>query len=292
MKYITPIIDKKAITEMFLKELEGVKTNSGKLNFTYNFNEPPKDTEKPIVIISETAKLKMDALVDETDSEIGWHGVVHKTQNVYTITDVLVYPQTVTSVTVDTDETEYGNWLIGFEDDVFNNIRMQGHSHVRMGTTPSGTDTAMYEAILKGLRKNDYYIFIIANKNRDLNIMLYDYSQNIIFEKADITVINIVNGESLDKWVTEAKSNIKNKTYSYSYRGAATTTVCTSTTTAKDTKEKKPKKDKKSKKDDYYSVEELRRMNKQYDSVIGMNESPLSDMSIDEYYDHIYGGRY
>ena len=72
-------------------------------------------------------------------------------KDTYLISDILVYPQEVTGSTVTTDQNEYEMWLMKQEDDVFNNIRMQGHSHVNMSTSPSSVDLNLYDGILSQL---------------------------------------------------------------------------------------------------------------------------------------------
>ena len=119
------------------------KSNSGNINFNYNFNKA-KSNKKPEVIFTKEAYAKITTLVDNHDKEIGWHGIVSKNEDIYTITDILVYPQICTSTTVEADEVEYVRWVMEQSDEVFNTVRLQGHSHVNMGVTPSATDLNYY----------------------------------------------------------------------------------------------------------------------------------------------------
>jgi hypothetical protein len=163
---------------------------------------PETPVSKPVVAFTAQSWLKMVTLVDQVDTEIGWHGIVEcdKEQNYYTIRDILVYPQTVSGATVTTDAQTYGEWLMHFEDEIFNNIRLQGHSHVRMGVTPSGVDDFFYDSILKNLDQDDYYIFLIINKYNTFNIWIYDYSRNTIYDKDDISVIVLGRGGDIASW--------------------------------------------------------------------------------------------
>ena len=67
-------------------------------------------------------------------TEIGWHGLARKLENNegYAITNTLLYPQIITATTVNTDQKKYQDWLNAQPDEVFNQIKMQGHSHVSM----------------------------------------------------------------------------------------------------------------------------------------------------------------
>ena len=167
---------------------------------------PEEGIIKPWVFFTNDAYLKMRSLVTTCKEEIAWHGVVRKASlSEYYIEDILVYPQTVTGVTVTSDQQAYSEWLYAHEDEVFNNLRLQGHSHVNMGTTPSGVDNALYEAILSQITDNDYYIFLITNKSGDVNIWIYDMAQNIIFEKEDITVRVLLQDQeqTLAEWTSK-----------------------------------------------------------------------------------------
>lgn len=168
-----------------------------------------KTVPKPIINITASAYLKMWTLVQEYNTEIAWHGCVRKQQNTYTIYDILVYPQKVTNATVTTDTKAYGEWLLELDDDSFNHLRFQGHSHAHMGTTPSNIDDDMYQNLLQTLKEGDYYIFAILNKSNQINIWVYDFTQNIVFEKEDITV-NVILDQTqsltLNDWLAaEAK---------------------------------------------------------------------------------------
>ena len=125
----------------------------------------PKNIVSPVVNITASAYVKMASLIDKFESEVGWHGCVHKQEHVYTIYDILTYPQAVTSSTVTCDDKDYGEWLIKeLPDEIFNNLRFHGHSHVNMTTSPSSTDQALFDAFLKTSKEGDFYIFGIFNK--------------------------------------------------------------------------------------------------------------------------------
>jgi hypothetical protein len=146
----------------------------------------------------------MNALVKGSSDEIAWHGVVEKNQSYYLIKEILVYPQTVTGATVVTDQNKYSMWLMEQPDEIFNNLRFQGHSHVNMGVSPSGVDQAWYDSILKQLTNQDYYIFLILNKRGDVTISLYDMPSNTIYDTDDINLSVLLEDETtLNDWYTE-----------------------------------------------------------------------------------------
>jgi len=185
------------VTEL-RKQLKTTKTISGELNMSYKFPEP-KVTEKAKLVFTQIAWQKMNELINECSKEIAWHGLVEKHDKTYTVTDILVFPQTITAATVTTDETEYSMWIAQQPDAVFNKIRFHGHSHVNMGVTPSGVDTTYQEDMLNNL--NDFYIFTIFNKKGDHWCAIYDVESNVAYSKDDIELV--VPGTESKTWAQE-----------------------------------------------------------------------------------------
>ena len=169
------------------RQLKQFATRHATLNINYQM--PVQKQDKARLIILPAAWEKLIALVDECDKEIAWHGTVIKTNYTYTVTDVFVFPQTVTGSTVTSDETEYSMWLAGQPDEIFNSLRFHGHSHVNMGVSPSGVDTTYQEDILRNLK--DFYIFAIFNKKGDHWCAIYDVESNTAYDDKDIEVVTL-----------------------------------------------------------------------------------------------------
>lgn len=162
-------------------------TMSLSLNVTDLFRAKYADHPKCVVAFTPSAYLKMQTLTKQCSTEVAAHGVVERLDaQHYLIKDILVYPQKVTAATVAATD-DYGPWLMDLSDDVFNNLRFQWHSHVNMGTSPSGVDDNWYETLLKDVE--DYYIFMITNKRDECFVNVYDVAENLIYETSDITVI-------------------------------------------------------------------------------------------------------
>lgn len=158
----------------------------GEFKFTKTF---PQNAQKAKLIFTPEAYIKMIALVEKFSTEIAWHGLARRDgENRYLIYDIQVYPQTVTGATVTTDQEKYQMWLFQHDDEEFNAIRFQGHSHVNMGTSPSGVDTNLYDRIVQQLGDQDFYIFVIWNKKNSKWINIYDMATNCLFETADVAV--------------------------------------------------------------------------------------------------------
>lgn len=214
--------DIERLKDEFMKQLLSGKWENGKVNFQGTLGVIDR---KARVCFSDLAWRKMQALIAGFDLEVGWHGIARRgedeTKDEYYIDDILVYPQEVTDMTVTTDEKEYQDWLLGQEDDVFNNIRFQGHSHVNMGTSPSNVDWELYRGILNQLDDSMFYIFMIWNKKGDKTVLLYDMKKNILFETADV-IIDVEDEWGFNKFIDEAKELVRKKAvYNYptTYQG-------------------------------------------------------------------------
>lgn len=200
------------VRKEFEESLKNLKLSDGKISFTKTLGTIQSRAD---LNFTDIAWQKMQALVREFDKEVAWHGIAFRDEdpdkNAYTITDIIVYPQEVTGATVTTDQTKYQTWLMDHDDDVFNNIRMQGHSHVNMSVSPSGVDTSLYERILNQLDDTMFYIFLIWNKKGEKTVKIYDLAKNILFETSDVDVHILGNGFDMNAFLTDAREKVQTK---------------------------------------------------------------------------------
>lgn len=202
------------LREEFEKAIADIKLADGKFSFSKSFET---SNRKATIHYTRDAWEKQLRILKEFDKEVAWHGVAYRaldeTLDDYYITDVMVYPQTVTATTVEMDTEEYAKWLMeNCEDERFDHIHMQAHSHVNMATSPSGVDLAHQEEILNMLDDDNFYIFMIWNKSLCKTLKIYDIKKNVLFENADINII--VDGyDEIDAFIKQAKEMVKNKTY-------------------------------------------------------------------------------
>lgn len=203
---------KDKIKELLLEQLESttfydLSKIDLKLDASKILEETIPDVDDPTIYITPTAYIKMRTLIEETDIEIAWHGIVHKQDRNFVITDILVYPQKITSVTVESDDDLYPNWCMELPDEVLNNMRFQGHSHVNMGVTPSGVDEEYYTRLLTQV--HDYYIIMVMNKREDITLRLYDVENNILYSDLDLNIyLPDVHKDNLD-WYEEQKEMLQ-----------------------------------------------------------------------------------
>lgn len=212
-RFIQSEEDKEMAKAKFAEALENTRFAKGVVKFEYDLN---KVEERAELVFEEEAWYRMKLLVHEFSSEIAWHGIVERDpedDNKFVVKEILVYPQEVTGATVTTDQAEYEGWMMSQPDEIFNSIRMQGHSHVRMGTSPSTIDQHLYDSIIQQLEGDMFYIFLIWNKENARTIMIYDMKKNVVYETADIDIlVRTVDGGTWD-FLKDAEKKLKKKTY-------------------------------------------------------------------------------
>lgn len=140
----------------------------------------------PKISININALNKMKEYVRQSDLEIGWLGTSRRVGNVFYIDDVFLFRQEVHATTTEiTTEglNEFAMELLYEENgvEIWNNMKVWGHSHVNMPTTPSGQDDKQIEVFAENAE--DFFIRIIANKSGDFRIDLYDFTTGVIYEK-------------------------------------------------------------------------------------------------------------
>lgn len=190
-----PIRKTPEIIELMMKKfteaLEKATMYDGKITVSQDFTWKG-DKTRATLVFSMKAWLKMLTLLEDFDtSEIGWHCVMDRVdETTFRIDDLLIYPQTVTGATAETDEDEWNKWIITDEyNEVCNRVFGHGHSHVKMGVTPSATDNTHWQSILQNIRGESFYLFQIWNKYLDKTLKLYDFENNTLYDTADIDVV-------------------------------------------------------------------------------------------------------
>jgi len=200
-------------TKEFEQMLRGNRFSDGSIRFQKTI---PVGHERARVYFTPEAWAKHTYLIDECQKEVAWHGVAERVDgaegHLYVISDILVYPQTVTGASVDMDTEKYASWIqehLEAEDERFEKLRMQAHSHVNMSVSPSSVDVKHQEDIVDMLGKDSFYIFMIYNKRRERYIKIFEMKDNIIFENSDVDVGIL----GFDQFVSEMKAYVVERTY-------------------------------------------------------------------------------
>lgn len=155
------------------------------------------ETRKPCVFISSIALSKMKEYVVNCPDEIGWMGTATRDDNGnFIIHDTYLFAQDVHATT--TEITPAGLASVGEEIlsradgmEIWNSLRMWGHSHVRMAVNPSGQDDLQMNTFVE--TGHDWFLRLICNKNGDMKIDLWDYKNALVF--IDIPWVRIFSAE-------------------------------------------------------------------------------------------------
>lgn len=235
---MTPDMIEECVAE-FRAKLSSMQMFDGKIEYktSYEYKKEKDENGKEIpdtvkVIFSEVAFAKQNRLVQDFSSEVAWNGIVRRDENdpkVFHIDDIIVFPQTVTGATVTPNQKEYEMWLMNLPDEQFNHCRYHGHSHVNMGTSPSGTDDSCQkqiigrlcgdgfaddqkDEIMRQLGDSAFYIFMIWNKRGEHNVRIFDMYTNTFYEGKDV-LIEVEGAHTYDDFMADAKAKVKAYTY-------------------------------------------------------------------------------
>lgn len=170
------------------------------------------DNRYELYILPE-ARSKMELYCDLSDGEIGWLAFVEKFEGVgFLITDCVLLEQEVHSTTTEISPEGLLKFWNDTPIDKQCKIKMWGHSHVNMSTTPSGQDNDQMEYFKDG---NPWFIRLITNKKREYHIDIYDYANGIKvhMDQADLKDYN-PHANDLKKAIEEEiKEKVKKKEY-------------------------------------------------------------------------------
>lgn len=174
----------------------------------------PADVPRKIkIVVHPMAYLKMVRLIIFFQTEVGWHGLIQRSNedpSKFILSDVMVYPQNVTGSTITTDEVRMTEWLDRFPDESFRQIRFHGHSHVNMGVFSSGTDDDLQRDLVEMMTNpDDFYLFFIMNKRLELFIRLYDNKFGVMYETADCEVEIVDEETDLTAFIADAYQQVK-----------------------------------------------------------------------------------
>lgn len=198
--------------EKFRKQWENFKTNMNETKFTFSAEIAEPAKEKVMILFSQQAYLRMQALVEYFDTEVGWYGLVEKlSDREYYVYDVKLCKQYVTGSKVDTDDKDTLEFFESLTDDEAEHMHFQAHSHVNMSTSASGVDLQNQADVIRNMGKSGFYIFQIWNKKGDINTYLYDIDNNVFYDKKDVE-IEIEDGElTISDFLAEADTLVCEK---------------------------------------------------------------------------------
>lgn len=127
------------------------------------------DPEAPTVYMTPDAYKRMCLYVELAPKEVGWLGTISKRPNGdFLIEEVFLVEQEVTSVETELSVQGAEKLVLELLEagdpglDKANKLHFWGHSHVRMGTSPSGTDESTMQRFAR--EGHEFYVRGIFNK--------------------------------------------------------------------------------------------------------------------------------
>lgn len=154
----------------------------------------------PLLLINQQALYKMWTYVDSCSDEIGWLGTIQEKKGFYYLDDVFLFHQevhaTTTEITVD-GLTSFAEELLQQENgmELWNTMRVWGHSHVNMAVFASGQDDAQMKTF--GEAGNPYFFRIISNKKGELKVDMFHYANGITYLDVPWEIHETVQEEEL-----------------------------------------------------------------------------------------------
>lgn len=137
----------------------------------------------PKVVMDLEAYKKMLYIVKLSNKEIGWLGLVEKQQgNVLKIKDVYLFRQQVGATTCEITPEGIEEVVINLlqlenGEELIENLKLWGHSHVNMATCPSSQDIRQLDSFEQN--GNEWFLGVIVNKSGDFNFTYIDYITGI-----------------------------------------------------------------------------------------------------------------
>jgi proteasome lid subunit RPN8/RPN11 len=155
----------------------------------------------------------MEMYCDLSEGEIGWLGFVEKYEGVgFLITDCILLKQEVHATTTEIDPMALIEFWNQTPPEQQSKIKIWGHSHVNMSTTPSGQDDSQMEYFKDG---NKWFIRLITNKKREYHIDVYDYENGlkVHMDQSDLKTYNPAEKELRDQIKAEINEKVSKKEY-------------------------------------------------------------------------------
>lgn len=178
--------------------------------------------EMPRILISKAAYDMMFYIVDEAPDEFGWLGLVEREGMNFLISEVYMFEQEVSGVTVDIEDRPDNNPIGKFFLETIqaggaakaNKIRVWVHSHVNMGVTPSGhygqgSRGDLCQMYQFGQNGSEYFIMGIANKQGNFRFEIFFYDLGVRVEDVPWEIWEPEQSELRARVAAEVKTKTK-----------------------------------------------------------------------------------
>lgn len=164
--------------------------------------------------ITATAYVKLLAYINLVgDYEISGFGRVQKIDDEYYITDFAILKQTIRSTYAEIDDMSVAQFIMSIPEDQQGEWVLDWHSHVRMHTSPSGTDMNNYEKMLEARLGTPFPVIIV---NQDEQFTAFEYISRNKQEDIKIYVsTETVAEETIRSIYAQCKEEVQEKCTQY-----------------------------------------------------------------------------
>lgn len=172
----------------------------------------------PSVLVSRAAYNRMWHFVDIADKEVGWLGTVSRLPGGdFLVEEVFLFKQQVAAATCEISAdglAEFATELLSSRPDgmeVINRLCFWGHSHVNMGTSPSGQD----ESQMSTFRESGHPFFVrgILNKQGRMEFTIFLYESGVKIVDAEWAIHEPVDESIRTEIEAEFKAKVSEKVY-------------------------------------------------------------------------------
>lgn len=171
----------------------------------------PKGYKSPIVRFTPKTKAVIDYIVANNSQEVGWLGTVKREDNVFTIDNIFIPAQEVSSVETLIDH----NAMTALWEEIFSSggdpstLFYWGHSHVNMGVSPSGQDEYQVRRFLRGC---PVFLRSIHNKAGAIKMDVYDLENRIVSQCVPTSIAYELENEQCKHLDALIKQNVHSTT--------------------------------------------------------------------------------
>lgn len=179
--------------------------------------------DMPRVLISRAAYNAMWHYVDIASQEVGWLGTCLRQDKDFLIEEVFLFKQEVSSVSTEITAdglAEMAQELISSRPDgveVCNNLRFWGHSHVNMGTSPSGQDDSQMDVFKES--GHPFFVRAILNKQGRMEFTIYLYESGVKIVDAEWQIHEPADQNLRSGIEAEFKTKVSQARYGYAGLG-------------------------------------------------------------------------
>ncbi len=181
----------------------------------HSFQNRVELTNIPRILITRQAYEDMYILVDEVNKEVGWIGTVERAGSDFLIKEIFLLEQETHVATCEITADGLAEWaqeIMASRPDgmeVVNSLRFWGHSHVNMGTSPSGQDESQMTVFVEN--GCNYFIRGILNKQGRMEFTLFLYDVGIKISDVEWELYEPVDESRRERWKTEIEAKVKEK---------------------------------------------------------------------------------